>query len=251
MEPAVQNNLRKYQTLCWIHALEQGWHARGGRVTQPPTLANLAMHMLDEEVYPAGVLDRFGTEITERIPPTEEQAALAFLKRHLNRLCQRYRSAGLVKYLTPADLETDHLQEAYANSDAHDLEKRNGCLVVKKTTATHLDRKKGWATDNRFVRILHLTDWGRVKSGVAETPVDQPDPLTNFTALDTHFAAKQVVSSRLSIEPATDTITIPQATRHGWELTTLTVARIEIIHATDSTLHVRDLDTQEVETLSR
>lgn len=207
--------------------------------------------MLDDEVYPAGVLDRFGSDTTKRLRPTEEQAAFAFLKRHLNRRCQTHRSAGLLKQLTPADLETDHLQTAYAHSDAHDLETRNGCLVVKKTTATHLDRGKGWATNNRFVRILHLTDWGRVKSGVAETSAAQTVPLTDPTALDAHFAAKQALRSRLPMEPPTDTITIPQATRYSWVLTTVTVPRIEIIHATASSLLVHDLDTQAVETLSR
>lgn len=121
MSDAIQDNLRFYQLLKWIQALDDGFGKLRGLEHQPPTVSNLGAYMIYFEA------------MSDRYPDDSGTDTFKFIKNHINMLLSKYRIGGFVTR----------------------PEK------VKQTRENHLALRKGFASRGQRVYRYALTKSGR------------------------------------------------------------------------------------------
>lgn len=253
----IQKNLRKYQILCWIGALERGWRSYGS--IQPPSVSNVAAHMLDEDVYPGNTFDKFGEEYRTKLTSRQKNDAMGHVKRYLNRLCTTYRSQGLLKFLTPSDLsgEDDDLDYFSIDGMENILDIGGKNVTVQKKSDNFLDLKKGWASQNRFVRIYTLTNWGQKRIGLNfDSKIERPLDPTKQAPLDLYFESKCELVEHNNLDVSTDSVLFPDfdhksMTNSGGYTTKMAVPRIEVYHYEYPEVYIREIDTNATHKIDR
>lgn len=83
MVQGIQDNLRFYQLLHWVKALNNGFEKHGTQV-QPATVSNLSAYLLKHDAMPDIRPD--GRDMTE----------FKYLKNHVNMLLSKYRVGGFL-----------------------------------------------------------------------------------------------------------------------------------------------------------